>query len=32
LAVTEATVHTRHLRALRRLRDLLGPDFAEDVG
>jgi RNA polymerase sigma-70 factor (ECF subfamily) len=32
LGVTEATVHTRHLRALRRLRDLLGPEFEEDVG
>lgn len=29
LGVTEGTVYTRHLRALHRLRDLLGPDFAE---
>jgi RNA polymerase sigma-70 factor, ECF subfamily len=32
LAISEAAVHTRHLRALRRLRDLLGPDFAENLG
>jgi RNA polymerase sigma-70 factor, ECF subfamily len=31
LEVNEAAVRTRHLRALRRLRDLLGPDFAEDA-
>ena len=30
LGVTAAAVYTRHLRALRRLRDLLGPDYAED--
>lgn len=30
LGVTENVVYARHLRALRRLRDLLGPDFHED--
>jgi RNA polymerase sigma-70 factor (ECF subfamily) len=30
LGVSEATVYTRHLRALRRLRELLGPDFEKD--
>jgi RNA polymerase sigma-70 factor (ECF subfamily) len=30
LEISEAAVHTRHLRALRRLRQHLGPDFAED--
>lgn len=29
LGVSEAVVYTRHLRALRRLRDLLGADFEE---
>jgi RNA polymerase sigma-70 factor (ECF subfamily) len=29
LGVTEGAVYTRHLRALRRLRDRLGPDFEE---
>jgi RNA polymerase sigma-70 factor (ECF subfamily) len=32
LDISEAAVHSRHLRALRRLRDLLGPEFAEDMG
>jgi RNA polymerase sigma-70 factor, ECF subfamily len=32
LEISQAAVHTRHLRALRRLRDLLGPDFAEYLG
>jgi RNA polymerase sigma-70 factor (ECF subfamily) len=31
LGVSEGAVHVRHLRALRRLRDRLGPDFAEGV-
>jgi RNA polymerase sigma-70 factor (ECF subfamily) len=31
LGVTEGTVKTRHLRALQRLRGLLGDDFMEDV-
>jgi RNA polymerase sigma-70 factor (ECF subfamily) len=31
LEVSEAAVHTRHLRALRRLRQLLGPTMAEDM-
>jgi RNA polymerase sigma-70 factor (ECF subfamily) len=31
LDVTEAAVKMRQLRALRRLRDLLGDDFAEDL-
>jgi RNA polymerase sigma-70 factor (ECF subfamily) len=31
LNISEAAVHSRHLRALRRLRDLLGPDFAEEM-
>ena len=30
LGLTEAAVYTRHLRALRRLKDILGPDFQED--
>lgn len=30
LGVSENVVYTRHLRALRRLRELLGPDFTED--
>jgi RNA polymerase sigma-70 factor (ECF subfamily) len=30
LGVTEGTVYTRHLRALQRLRDLLGDDFWEE--
>src|SRR5262245_8155406 len=29
LGLTEGAVYTRHLRALRRLRKLLGPDLAE---
>jgi RNA polymerase sigma-70 factor (ECF subfamily) len=32
LGLTEAGVKTRQLRALQRLRDLLGDDFAEDLG
>ena len=31
LEVSEGAVYTRHLRALRRLRDLLGPDYAEGM-
>jgi RNA polymerase sigma-70 factor, ECF subfamily len=31
LGVTEGTVKTRHLRALQRLRGLLGDDFMEDA-
>jgi RNA polymerase sigma-70 factor (ECF subfamily) len=31
LSVTEASVKMRQLRALRRLRDLLGDDAAEDM-
>jgi RNA polymerase sigma-70 factor (ECF subfamily) len=30
LGITEGAVYTRHLRALERLRGLLGPDFVED--
>lgn len=32
LDVSEGAVHNRHLRAIRRLRELLGPNFAEDLG
>jgi RNA polymerase sigma-70 factor (ECF subfamily) len=31
LGTSEGAVKVRHLRALARFRDLLGPDFAEDV-
>jgi RNA polymerase sigma-70 factor (ECF subfamily) len=30
LGTTEGAIHTRHVRALHRLRQLLGPDFRED--
>jgi RNA polymerase sigma-70 factor (ECF subfamily) len=32
LGVSEGAVHTRHLRALRRLRELLGPDAGRSGG
>jgi RNA polymerase sigma-70 factor, ECF subfamily len=31
LGISEGAVYTRHLRALRRLRELLGTDYAEDA-
>jgi RNA polymerase sigma-70 factor (ECF subfamily) len=31
LGLSEGAVYTRHVRALRRLRQLLGDDFAEEA-